>query len=568
MLNQEGSPQALRLGLGRYISVYAIPDEHRQLPISQMIELIRDGSQLVYQVSAEIAASIWRNWPSGFSQRSDQGPSPWLDALFEISWQRPRGGPGHAERFAWHENASIALVGNGLFPRLPSSRTSSLGEVVANENGYPRAFYSKLPDVARASVAAIDEILECSTSLTTPRKTQSMNTGDRSAAKGSGRSVRDFSSFCEGDIDPTLNKRIRVLIDSGRKYIVYLDQDLSVEHSWTEAYGKAPRGFAGIATEVSRLELLSGHVLDRPWAEGFRRLVGEGMARIIGDRSARRAQAALRIAESYLQARVAEELGALPGAADHPNGHTNKPQRQFMKPTTQSRVFISHSSKDKPFVRKLVTELKKHQLNVWFDEQEINVGDSIVSRISGGLRDADYLVVVLSESSVASPWVQAELNSALMDQISGQGTAVLPVLIENCDIPPLLRDRLYADFRKDFTTGFAKLLSVLEQEGETAAELGVTTTTTTTRPLGATPCAPTLAALSLGELRRRITKRMGRSEVAAIWFDLFQTKMEDDMAQRPLVDCVIELLDRANKRAKLSDVIVGVCADRSDLANP
>ncbi|MEI7730998.1 MAG: toll/interleukin-1 receptor domain-containing protein [Verrucomicrobiota bacterium] len=246
-------------------------------------------------------------------------------------------------------------------------------------------------------------------------------------------------------------------------------------------------------------------------------------------------------------------------------------RHQFMKATTQPRVFISHSSKDKPFVRKLVAELKKHKLSVWLDEQEIQIGDSIVSKISGGLRDSDYFVIVLSKASVTSPWVQVELNSALIAQISNQGVAVLPVLIEDCDIPTLLRDRLYADFRTDFAAGLGKLLSVLQQEGESAAGLGTTTTTTTTSttlPPGAVPCAPTLAALSLGELRRRITKRMSRTEIATIWFDLFQTKMEDDMAQRPLVDCVIELLDRANKRAKLGEVIAGICADRSDLVNP
>jgi len=256
--------------------------------------------------------------------------------------------------------------------------------------------------------------------------------------------------------------------------------------------------------------------------------------------------------------------------ANVPAKHRNDPTATPMKPSPQARVFISHSSKDKPFVRKLVEQLKSQQLNVWLDEQEIKVGDSITSKISGGLKDSDYLVAVLSKASVASPWVQAELNSALMDQISNKGTAVLPVLIEDCDIPTLLRDRLYADFRGDFKSGLAKLLAVLKQEGETAADLGATTTTTTTTtlPPGAVPCVPTLAALSLGELRRRITKRMDRSEVAAIWFDLFQSKMDDDMGNRPLVDCVIELLDRANKRAKLDEVIAGICSDRNDIANP
>jgi hypothetical protein len=123
--------------------------------------------------------------------------------------------------------------------------------------------------------------------------------------------VHDFSSYCEGDTEPSLNKRIRVLIDSDKNYIVYLDQELSVEYSWTEAFGEAPRGFAKIANEVSRLESVSAHLLDRPWAEGSRRLLAEAMARIIGDKNAKEAQSSLRDAEAYLGARIAEEQVAL-----------------------------------------------------------------------------------------------------------------------------------------------------------------------------------------------------------------------------------------------------------------
>jgi hypothetical protein len=228
----------------------------------------------------------------------------------------------------------------------------------------------------------------------------------------------------------------------------------------------------------------------------------------------------------------------------------------------KARVFVSHSSNDKPFVRKLVGALKEHDLNVWFDEAEIKVGDSIVARISEGL-DSAYLIVVLSKASVASPWVQAEMNAALMDQISGKGGAVLPVLIEPCDLPPLLRDRLYADFTTDFDTGLKKLLAVFEQESEPPAEV----TAAATRSF-APSCSEVLAALRLADLRRRMTVRMGRSEVAALWFDLFSKSLDDDMPNRPVGDCVIELIVRAQQRNLLHDLFAGVCTDRADLANP
>jgi hypothetical protein len=48
-----------------------------------------------------------------------------------------------------------------------------------------------------------------------------------------------------------------------------------------------------------------------------------------------------------------------------------------------------------------------------------------------------------------------------MSQPGGQQVLVVPVLIETCDIPPLLSDRLYADVREDFEKGFFKILDAI-----------------------------------------------------------------------------------------------------------
>jgi len=72
---------------------------------------------------------------------------------------------------------------------------------------------------------------------------------------------------------------------------------------------------------------------------------------------------------------------------------------------SKARVFVSHSCNDQRFARRLTEELKRHNLNVWLDEMELEVGDSIVAEVSQGLNNADYLVAVLSKASVASRWV-------------------------------------------------------------------------------------------------------------------------------------------------------------------
>ena len=117
---------------------------------------------------------------------------------------------------------------------------------------------------------------------------------------------------------------------------------------------------------------------------------------------------------------------------------------------------------------------------------------------------------------------------------------MLPVLIEKCDIPPLLQSRLYANFRDSFDAGMKKLLAVFEQEGESAAQFEADTTKSVEAP-----CSTALSALPLADFRRRITNRMSRGEVGVIWFDVLGKKMDDDMANHPLPECVIELLVRA-----------------------
>jgi hypothetical protein len=126
-------------------------------------------------------------------------------------------------------------------------------------------------------------------------------------------------------------------------------------------------------------------------------------------------------------------------------------------------VFICHSSKDKPFVRKLGDALKAEGVPVWIDEAEIRVGDSIISRIEQAIGDVDYVAVALSPDAVSSPWVQEELRSAMSEQIEERKIKVLPLLVRDCDIPGFLRDKRYADFRepKRFDEGVEDLLGRL-----------------------------------------------------------------------------------------------------------
>jgi hypothetical protein len=71
------------------------------------------------------------------------------------------------------------------------------------------------------------------------------------------RLVDDYSSFCEGDFEPSLGKTIRTLIYHTEAYIVYLDQDLYVEWQVNGRYGIYPPDFGQVTNKMAHLEVLS-----------------------------------------------------------------------------------------------------------------------------------------------------------------------------------------------------------------------------------------------------------------------------------------------------------------------
>jgi len=160
--NSANEPFAFRFGLFRQIFVSEGPTyvgESRAFPGPTLLEYARDAARLLYQLPARTASSLWQNWLQGFSRRRNSDEYLWYDALFELSWQGKPGDALHSDRYAWRETTSVQLVGGGLFPRMPSDELLGQSTSIPSANGYPVAFYAKLPDVARASIAAIDELL-------------------------------------------------------------------------------------------------------------------------------------------------------------------------------------------------------------------------------------------------------------------------------------------------------------------------------------------------------------------------------------------------------------------------
>ncbi len=132
-------------------------------------------------------------------------------------------------------------------------------------------------------------------------------------------------------------------------------------------------------------------------------------------------------------------------------------------------IFISYSHQDRAFVEQLAASLVRERKNVWVDTWELRPGDSLIQRIQEAVGDADALVVVLSKASVASEWCRKELAVALMRELNERRVVVIPALLEDCDIPVFLSDKMYADFRGGFQVGLTGILEAVAGVGRTDA---------------------------------------------------------------------------------------------------
>jgi len=90
-------------------------------------------------------------------------------------------------------------------------------------------------------------------------------------------------------------------------------------------------------------------------------------------------------------------------------------------------VFISHASEDKDeIVRPLAHALKQQGLDVWYDEFELRLGDSLRRKIDAGLARSTFGIVVLSQAFFKKDWPNYELDGLVTRAVTGE-QVLLPI---------------------------------------------------------------------------------------------------------------------------------------------
>lgn len=95
-----------------------------------------------------------------------------------------------------------------------------------------------------------------------------------------------------------------------------------------------------------------------------------------------------------------------------------------LKPVEYYTCFISYSSKDEAFVKRLHNDLQGEGVRCWYAPEDMKIGDKIRHRIDESIRVYDKLLIVLSWNSLSSTWVENEVETAF-DKEQQRSTLVL-----------------------------------------------------------------------------------------------------------------------------------------------
>ena len=105
-----------------------------------------------------------------------------------------------------------------------------------------------------------------------------------------------------------------------------------------------------------------------------------------------------------------------------------------------SRVFLSHSGKDKDFVRELYRRLTRDGVPCFFDIESIKWGENFVRALERALDECEFVVLVLSPDFCNSEWAEVERTSSIADDPAGLKRKVRPLMLRPCrDLPTFPR---------------------------------------------------------------------------------------------------------------------------------
>ena len=132
--------------------------------------------------------------------------------------------------------------------------------------------------------------------------------------------------------------------------------------------------------------------------------------------------------------------------------------------------FISYSRQNENFAQKLHDRLQEVGVRCWLDQKNIKIGEKIRTVIDRAIKNNDKLLVILSEASLESTWVESEVEAAFEKERDHESLVLFPIQIDDTIskteyawAKDIRRQRLIGDFsnwenEENFNQSFERLL--------------------------------------------------------------------------------------------------------------
>lgn len=132
---------------------------------------------------------------------------------------------------------------------------------------------------------------------------------------------------------------------------------------------------------------------------------------------------------------------------------------RYLQKEKNMKIFISHASRDLTFARCLATDIMEKGYDVFLDDWSIDLGENIINKINEGLEESQILIPIISKHFLGSVFCLDEWTSFYMRFAKIRKESILPLIIDDSDIPPIMSAIKY--FRTQDGYSYQKFLSQL-----------------------------------------------------------------------------------------------------------
>ena len=119
-------------------------------------------------------------------------------------------------------------------------------------------------------------------------------------------------------------------------------------------------------------------------------------------------------------------------------------------------IFISYSLNDKAIATKIINDLKSNNITVVNENDVVKPGDKWNETISSYIINSNKIIFVISKNTLNSDFLKSEVEVAKSNNIN-----ILPILMDDIELPSFLNDYKPADFRKNYKSSMQELLKTI-----------------------------------------------------------------------------------------------------------